>query len=51
MRRQCKAEKVSIEMEDLNAKVGKGRSRTVVGDVDLGSKNERRDNWVEWCEC
>ena len=50
VRRQCKAEEVNIVMGDLNAKVGRGRSGTVVGDFGLGSRNERGDKWVEWCE-
>ena len=50
VRRQCKAEELTIVMGDLNAKVGKGRSGTVVGEFGLGERNERGDRWMEWCE-
>ena len=50
VRRQCKAEEVTIVMGDLNAKVGQGSSGSVVGDFGLGERNERGDKWVEWCE-
>ena len=50
VRRQCKAEEVTIVMGDLNAKVGRGSGGTVVGQFGLGVRNERGDRWVEWCE-
>ena len=50
VRRQCKAEEVTVLMGDLNAKVGQGHSGSVVGDFGLGTRNERGDKWVEWCE-
>ena len=50
VRRQCRAEEVTIVMGDLNAKVGRGSGGTVVGQFGLGVRNERGDRWVEWCE-
>ena len=49
-RSQCKPEEITLVVGDLNAKVGCGRSGEVVGNYGLGQKNERGDQWVEWCE-
>ena len=50
VRRQCRAEEVTVVMGYMNAKVGRGTSGSVVGSFGLGKKNERGDKWVEWCE-
>jgi len=36
-------------MGDLNAKVGNGQYQDIVGPYGLGTRNDRRDIWVEWC--
>ena len=42
---------MTIVMGDLNAKVGNEQDPLleVVGRHGLGSRNERRDIWVDWC--
>ena len=46
---QCKNHEVIITMGDLNAKVGRGRG-DVVGPYGLGTRNERGEKWIDWCE-
>ena len=46
---QCKRHEINIVMGDLNSKVGRGRDGDVVGPWGLGDRNERGDEWVEWC--
>lgn len=41
---------INLIMGDFNAKVGRGRCGNVVGDFGLGSKNERGDMLIEFCE-
>ena len=48
-RRKCKPGEVTVVMDDLNAKIGRGRSGNIVGDFGLGERNERGDRLVEWC--
>jgi len=38
-----KKHKITIIMSDFNAKVGKGKCGDLVGEHDLGVKNERGD--------
>lgn len=48
-RTQCKEHEVIIVMGDLNAKVGKGRYKDIVGEYGLGTRNDRGNRFVEWC--
>ena len=36
-------------MGGLNAKVRQGRYQDIVGPFGLGTRNDRGDMWVEWC--
>ena len=46
----CKSQEVNFVMGDLNAKVGKERNGDTVGPHGLGEKNQRGQQWIEWCE-
>jgi exonuclease III len=48
---QCGSQDVRIVMGDMNAKVGSSMDplESVVGPHGLGVRNERGDQWVEWC--
>ena len=48
-RKMCKSQEVVMVIGDLNAKVGKGVERQVVGPYGLGVRNDRGERWVEWC--
>ena len=48
--KEVESNKVLMIMGDMNAKVGKGRYLDTVGNWGLGSKNERRNRLVEFCE-
>ena len=50
MRPPCKSKEVVLIMGDLNAKVGKGREGNTVGPHGLGTRNERGNKWIEWCQ-
>ena len=43
----CKRHDVIFVMGDLNAKVGRGREESIVGDYGLGERNARGNRWVE----
>ena len=49
--KMCGSQEIKIVMGDLNAKVGTEQNplREVVGRCGLGSRNKRRDMWVDWC--
>ena len=47
VRGQCKPGEVTLVMGDLNAKVGEGRSGSVVGSFGLGGRNAIGDKSVE----
>lgn len=44
-----KSTDILIVMGDLNAKVGKGKYKDIVGDYGLGSRNERGNRLIEFC--
>lgn len=46
---QFKSHEVVIVIGDLNATVGKGRQKDVVGLLALGIEMIRGDRWVDWC--
>ena len=48
--KQAKKEDIIITMGDLNAKVGKGSSGEVVGEYGYGSRNDRGDRLVQFCQ-
>ena len=47
--KQCKSDEITMVIGDLNAKVGEGRDGDTVGPHGLGVRNERGDQWIEWC--
>ena len=47
--RYCKSHEVNVIMGDWNAKVGSGRDGDVVGPFGLGDRNDRGNQFVEWC--
>ena len=47
---QTKTTDLVIVMGDLNAKVGKGKDGEIVGPYGLGTRNERGDRLIEFCE-
>ena len=47
---QCQSQEVNIVLGDMNAKVGKGRYHDIVGPWGLGTRNDRGDTLVQWCE-
>ena len=48
--KQAKKEDIIITMGDLNAKVGKGRSGEEVGEYGYGTRNDRGDRLVQFCQ-
>ena len=48
-RGHCKSQEVIIVMEDLHAKIGKGKEQDIVGEYGLGEGNARGDTWLDWC--
>ena len=46
----CKSSEMKIVMGDFNAKIGEERYNTTVGPYGLGTRNDRGDTMVEWCE-
>ena len=47
---QCKSQDIRVVMGDLNAKVGEGKRRNIVGNYGLGEVNDRGEMFIEWCE-
>ena len=48
--KQCKSQELTFVMGDFNAKVGCGKSGSIVGPHGLGDRNERGDRIIQWCE-
>ncbi|XP_030747721.1 craniofacial development protein 2-like [Sitophilus oryzae] len=45
-----KKHEVNIIMRDLNAKLGKGRYENIIGPFGLGTRNERGDRLLQFCQ-
>ena len=48
--KQLKKHEVNLIIGDFNAKVGQGRVLDIVGEHGLGSRNERGDRLIEFCQ-
>ena len=48
--KQCKSNEIKVVLGDFNAKVGKGRHADIVGNDGIGSRNDRGDKLIDWCE-
>ena len=48
--RQCKSQDIRLVMGDVNAKVGEGKRRNIVGSYGLDEVNDRGEMFIEWCE-
>jgi len=47
--RQCRSQEINIVMGDLNAKVRKGQYQDTVQPYGLGTRNDKGDILLEWC--
>ena len=45
----AKNHEVNIVMGDLNAKIGKGKEDSLIGQFGLGDRNERGDRFAQFC--
>ncbi len=48
--KQCNSHDIIYVMRDFNAKVGNERTGNTVGPFGLGSKNDRGNNLIAWCQ-
>ena len=48
--KQCKSNEIKVVLGDFNAKVRKGRHADIVGNDGIGSRNNRGDKLIDWCE-
>lgn len=48
--KHTKKEEVNIILGDMNAKIGLGKIEDVVGDFGLGTRNERGERLIEFCQ-
>lgn len=45
----CNFQEIIIVMGDLNFRIGNERDGKTVGKSRLGTPNECREKWVQWC--
>ena len=48
--KNCKSQEINILLGDFNAKVGSRKQGKTVGPHGLGTRNERGERLVDWCE-
>ena len=48
--KQCKSQDIIITLGDFNAKVGGEKFENVVGPFGLGTRNERGERLISWCD-
>uniref|UniRef100_A0A0B7BR26 Endonuclease/exonuclease/phosphatase domain-containing protein n=4 Tax=Arion vulgaris TaxID=1028688 RepID=A0A0B7BR26_9EUPU len=48
--KQVKTTDILIIMGDMNSKIGKGKYKNIVGQYGLGTRNERGDRLIQFCE-
>ena len=48
--KNCKSQEISTLLGDFNAKVSSGKQGKTVGPHGLGTRNERIERLVDWCE-
>ena len=48
--KNCKSQEINMLLGNFNAKVGSGKQRKTVEPHGLGTRNERGERLVDWCE-